>query len=80
VKHMASASGSETQAHQAVVREQFTRQTAAYAAAPVITDADRIARLIGDYLRRDLSGMRPFSDAAGLRFIQRIAALACRKL
>jgi ubiquinone/menaquinone biosynthesis C-methylase UbiE len=32
--------------HNAVVREEFTRQADAYAAAPVITDADRLARLV----------------------------------
>ncbi|HTT75440.1 MAG TPA: hypothetical protein VMF50_05595, partial [Candidatus Binataceae bacterium] len=32
--------------HKAVVREEFTRQAGAYAAAPVITDAERLERLV----------------------------------
>lgn len=32
--------------HKAIVREEFTRQAVAYAAAPVITDAERLARLV----------------------------------
>ncbi|HEX4210860.1 MAG TPA: class I SAM-dependent methyltransferase [Candidatus Binataceae bacterium] len=32
--------------HKTVVREEFTRQADAYAAAPVITDAERLARLV----------------------------------
>jgi ubiquinone/menaquinone biosynthesis C-methylase UbiE len=36
----------ETSDHKAAVREEFTRQAKAYAAAPVITDAERLARLV----------------------------------
>lgn len=37
----------ETSEHKALVREEFTRQADAYASAPVITDAERLARLVG---------------------------------
>ena len=43
---MATKAGVETNDHQATVREEFTRQAKAYAAAPVITDAARLARLV----------------------------------
>ena len=36
----------ESDAHKNTVREEFTRQADAYAVAPVITDAARIARLV----------------------------------
>jgi protein-L-isoaspartate O-methyltransferase len=32
--------------HKAIVREEFTRQADAYASAPVITDNDRLGRLV----------------------------------
>ena len=45
----------ETNDHKAAVREEFTRQAQAYAAAAVITDADRLARLVNaiDPVRTD---------------------------
>jgi ubiquinone/menaquinone biosynthesis C-methylase UbiE len=43
---MASRAAVETSDHKAVVREEFTRQAQAYASAAVITDSERIARLV----------------------------------
>jgi ubiquinone/menaquinone biosynthesis C-methylase UbiE len=43
---MASQSKAETSDHKATVREEFTRQANAYASAPIITDAERLARLV----------------------------------
>ncbi len=43
---MASNAIAETNDHKAAVREEFTRQAQAYASAAVITDADRLARLV----------------------------------
>jgi ubiquinone/menaquinone biosynthesis C-methylase UbiE len=43
---MAMNSTIETSDHKATVREEFTRQAKAYAAAPVITDGERLARLV----------------------------------
>ena len=43
---MASSAIAESSDHKAIVREEFTRQAQAYASAAVITDADRIARLV----------------------------------
>ena len=43
---MASQAAGETDDHKAIVREEFTRQAQAYASAAVITDADRLARLV----------------------------------
>jgi hypothetical protein len=33
--------------HKAIVRQEFTRHAEAYARAAVITDEDRLARLVG---------------------------------
>ncbi len=43
---MSSVSISETTDHKNTVRDEFTRQADAFAAAPVITDAERLARLV----------------------------------
>jgi ubiquinone/menaquinone biosynthesis C-methylase UbiE len=43
---MATNATIETSDHKAAVREEFTRQAKAYAAAPVITDGERLARLV----------------------------------
>jgi ubiquinone/menaquinone biosynthesis C-methylase UbiE len=43
---MATNAEVETQDHKARVRSEFTRQAKAYAAAPVINDAERLARLV----------------------------------
>ncbi|MGD0288151.1 MAG: methyltransferase domain-containing protein [Candidatus Binataceae bacterium] len=43
---MASQAAAETNDHKATVREEFTRQAQAYASAAVITDAERLARLV----------------------------------
>ena len=43
---MATNAEVETQDHKARVRDEFTRQAKAYAAAPVINDAERLARLV----------------------------------
>lgn len=43
---MASTAIAETNDHKAAVRAEFTRQAQAYASAAVITDADRLARLV----------------------------------
>ena len=43
---MASSASAETSDHKAAVREEFTRQAQAYASAAVITDADRLDRLV----------------------------------
>lgn len=43
---MSSATVSESTIHKDTVRDEFTRQADAYAAAAVITDAERLARLI----------------------------------
>ena len=43
---MASQAAAETNEHKATVREEFTRQAQAYASAAVITDAERLARLV----------------------------------
>ncbi|MBE3602879.1 methyltransferase domain-containing protein [bacterium] len=43
---MANASAGETEQHKAAVRDEFTRQAPVYATAAVITDAQRLARLV----------------------------------
>jgi ubiquinone/menaquinone biosynthesis C-methylase UbiE len=42
--------------------------------------AAEVRHLIEEDLRRDLSGMRPFTREGDIYFIQRTAALVCRKL
>ncbi len=44
---MANQPAGETERHKATVRDEFTRQAPVYAAAPIITDAERLARLVG---------------------------------
>ena len=43
---MADVTAGETEQHKAAVRDEFTRQAPAYATAAVITDAQRLARLV----------------------------------
>ncbi|MBF6560734.1 MAG: class I SAM-dependent methyltransferase [Candidatus Binataceae bacterium] len=75
---MAPTTESETQAHQAVVREEFTRQAGAYAAAPVITDADRIARLVGAIDPQPAD--RAIEIATGPGYVAMALAARCREV
>lgn len=81
---MASTGIAETQAvtetndHKAAVREEFTRQAQAYAAAAVITDADRLARLVNaiDPARTD----RALEIATGPGYVAMALAERCREV
>jgi ubiquinone/menaquinone biosynthesis C-methylase UbiE len=64
--------------HKAVVREEFTRQAAAYAVAPVITDTERLARLV--------RAINPHPDeravevATGPGYVAMALAVRCREV
>jgi SAM-dependent methyltransferase len=43
-------------------------------------DAREVRRLVGDDMRRNLSGMQPFEHGGAMKFIQRTVAIVTRKL
>lgn len=64
--------------HKAIVREEFTRQADAYARAAVITDEDRLARLVGEIApgRDD----RVIEIATGPGYVAMALAMTCREV
>ena len=62
----------ETQDHKALVRDEFTRQANAYAAAPVISDAEQLRKLVERSRRR---GIARLEIATGPGYV----AMALRK-
>ncbi len=64
--------------HKAVVREEFTRQADAYAKAAVITDQDRLARLIGAIAPEP--GARAIEVATGPGYVAMALAARCREV
>jgi ubiquinone/menaquinone biosynthesis C-methylase UbiE len=64
--------------HNAVVREEFTRQADAYAAAPVITDADRLARLVRAI--NPQAHQRAVEVATGPGYVAMALAARCREV
>lgn len=68
----------ETNDHKATVREEFTRQADAYASAAVITDAERLARLV-----RAINPMptdRALEIATGPGYVAMALAERCREV
>ena len=64
--------------HKAIVREEFTRQADAYARAAVITDEDRLTRLVGAIApRRD---DRAIEIATGPGYVAMALATKCREV
>jgi ubiquinone/menaquinone biosynthesis C-methylase UbiE len=61
--------------HKAIVREEFTRQAEAYASAVVITDQDRLTRLVGA-IAPDGSG-RAIEIATGPGYVAMALAAKC---
>jgi ubiquinone/menaquinone biosynthesis C-methylase UbiE len=64
--------------HKAVVREEFTRQADAYAAAPVITDAARLERLVRAINPRPND--RAVEIATGPGYVAMALAARCREV
>jgi ubiquinone/menaquinone biosynthesis C-methylase UbiE len=64
--------------HKAIVREEFTKQADAYASAAVITDADRLARLIAAIAPED--NQRAIEIATGPGYIAMALAAKCREV
>ncbi|HUN57281.1 MAG TPA: methyltransferase domain-containing protein [Candidatus Binataceae bacterium] len=64
--------------HKAVVREEFTRQAVAYAAAPVITDAERLARLVRAI--NPQPDARAVEVATGPGYVAMALAARCREV
>lgn len=64
--------------HKAVVREEFTRQADAYAAAAVITSEDRLARLVGAI--RPARGARALEVATGPGYVAMALAAQCAEV
>lgn len=62
----------------AIVREEFTRQAEAYASAAVITDHDRLARLVAAVAPRD--GDRAIEIATGPGYVAMALAEKCREV
>jgi ubiquinone/menaquinone biosynthesis C-methylase UbiE len=75
---MASSAAAETNQHKATVREEFTRQAQAYASAPVITDADRLARLVRAIDPRPDD--RALEIATGPGYVAMALAQRCREV
>lgn len=75
---MATNATIETNDHKAAVREEFTRQAKAYAVAPVITDGERLARLVRaiDPQRSD----RALEVATGPGYVAMALAEHCREV
>jgi ubiquinone/menaquinone biosynthesis C-methylase UbiE len=68
----------ETSDHKATVREEFTRQADAYAAAPVITDGERLARLVRAIDPQP--GDRALEIATGPGYVTMALAEHCREV
>lgn len=64
--------------HKAIVREEFTRQADAYARAAVITDEDRLARLIGAIASGRYD--RAIEIATGPGYVAMALATKCREV
>ncbi|HTT75441.1 MAG TPA: class I SAM-dependent methyltransferase [Candidatus Binataceae bacterium] len=64
--------------HKAVVREEFTRQADVYAAAPVITDSERLARLVEAINPQPQS--RALEVATGPGYVAMALAARCRQV
>jgi ubiquinone/menaquinone biosynthesis C-methylase UbiE len=64
--------------HKAIVREEFTRQAEAYARAAVITDADRLARLVGAIAPG--CNDRAIEIATGPGYVAMALATKCREV
>ena len=75
---MSTRAESQVRDHNAIVREEFTRQADAYAAAPVITDADRLARLVRAI--NPLSDQRAVEVATGPGYVAMALAARCREV
>jgi ubiquinone/menaquinone biosynthesis C-methylase UbiE len=75
---MSTQAESRSHDHNAVVREEFTRQADAYAAAPVITDADRLARLVRAINPQPLE--RAVEVATGPGYVAMALAARCREV
>ncbi|MGH8013290.1 MAG: class I SAM-dependent methyltransferase [Candidatus Binataceae bacterium] len=67
-----------TPTHNDVVRDEFTRQADAYAAAPAITDAERLARLVNAI--QPSSTMRALEIATGPGHVAMALAARCREV
>ena len=75
---MATSTEATVHDHNEVVREEFTRQADAYAAAPVITDAERLARLVRAIDPRDYH--RAVEVATGPGYVAMALAERCREV
>ena len=75
---MATNVEAETNDHKAIVREEFTRQAQAYANAAVITDAERLARLVRA-IDPDLTH-RALEIATGPGYVAMALAERCREV
>lgn len=75
---MATNADMETLDHKARVRDEFTRQAQAYAAAPVINDADRLTRLVRAIDPRP--GDRALEVATGPGYVAMALAEHCREV
>jgi ubiquinone/menaquinone biosynthesis C-methylase UbiE len=75
---MASSGAAETNDHKATVREEFTRQAQAYASAAVITDAERLARLVDAIDPHP--GDRALEIATGPGYVAMALAQRCREV
>ena len=64
--------------HKAIVREEFTRQADAYARAAVITDQDRLARLVAAIAPADTD--RALEIATGPGYVAMALARRCREV
>jgi ubiquinone/menaquinone biosynthesis C-methylase UbiE len=64
--------------HKAIVREEFTRQADAYARATVITDQDRLARLVAAIAPK--GGERAIEIATGPGYVAMALASRCREV
>jgi protein-L-isoaspartate O-methyltransferase len=64
--------------HNAIVREEFTRQADAYARAAVITDEDRLVRLVTAIRPTDTD--RALEIATGPGYVAMTLALRCQEV
>ncbi|MGH7933901.1 MAG: class I SAM-dependent methyltransferase [Candidatus Binataceae bacterium] len=64
--------------HKDVIRAEFTRQADAYAAAPAITDAERLARLVAAI--NPLPGARALEVATGPGYVAMALAARCHEV
>jgi len=64
--------------HKAIVREEFTRQADAFAAAPAITNEERLARLVAAV--RPAADARALEVATGPGYVAMALAARCREV